>query len=108
MKNSTYDKLEFLAQILLPAFGTLYFALGEVWGLPSVDEVVGIIISIDAFLGVLLHLISIKHNDSNERFDGTMDVLERDDGGKTYSLNFDGPVDELDQKAEVLFKVIKS
>ena len=34
MSNSVYDALKFIAQILLPAIGTLYFALARIWELP--------------------------------------------------------------------------
>lgn len=54
LKNSTYDLLKWIAQILLPAIGTLYFALANIWGLPYAEQIVGTITAIDAFLGVLL------------------------------------------------------
>lgn len=54
MKNKTYDVLKWIAQIVLPAIATLYFALAEIWNFPFANEVVGTITAIDAFLGVLL------------------------------------------------------
>ena len=54
MSNETYDKLKFVAQILLPALGTLYFALSAIWGLPYGEQIVGTITAIDAFLGACL------------------------------------------------------
>ena len=54
MSNETYDKLKFLAQIILPALGTLYFALASIWGLPYGEQIVGTITAIDAFLGACL------------------------------------------------------
>ena len=56
MDSKTYDILKYIAQIVLPAVGTLYFALGAIWGLPYAEEVVGTITAIDAFLGALLHI----------------------------------------------------
>ena len=38
MSNTTYDILKWIAQILLPALGTLYFALSKIWGLPYSTE----------------------------------------------------------------------
>jgi len=58
MSNDTYDKLKWIAQILLPAIGTLYFALSKIWGLPYGEEIVGTITAIDAFLGALLGISS--------------------------------------------------
>lgn len=54
MKNKTYDVLKWIAQIVLPAIATLYFALAEIWNFPFANEVVGTITAIDTFLGVLL------------------------------------------------------
>lgn len=61
-KNSTYDKLKWVAQILLPATATLYFALAEIWGLPYGEQIVGTITAIDAFLGVLLGISTYNYN----------------------------------------------
>lgn len=58
LKNETYDMLKWIAQILLPALGTLYFALANIWGLPNAEQVVGTITAIDTFLGVLLGISS--------------------------------------------------
>lgn len=52
--NKTYDILKWIAQILLPALGTLYFALASIWGFPYGEQIVGTITAIDAFLGALL------------------------------------------------------
>ena len=56
--NKTYDALKWVAQIFLPALGTLYFALAKIWGLPAAEEVVGTIVALDAFLGALLGISS--------------------------------------------------
>ena len=34
LSNEVYDILKFIAQIVLPAAGTLYFALAGIWGWP--------------------------------------------------------------------------
>lgn len=52
--NKTYDLLKWIAMIVLPALGTLYFALASIWGLPYGEQIVGTITAIDAFLGALL------------------------------------------------------
>ena len=52
--NKTYDFLKWVAQYLLPAAGTLYFALAGIWGLPYGEQIVGTITAVDTFLGVIL------------------------------------------------------
>lgn len=54
MNNKVYDILKWIALILLPALGTLYFALANIWGFPYAEQIVGTITAIDTFLGVLL------------------------------------------------------
>jgi hypothetical protein len=54
MSNKVYDILKWIAQILLPAVGTLYFALAQIWGFPYAEQIVGTITAIDCFLGALL------------------------------------------------------
>lgn len=58
MSNRVYDILKWIAQLALPAVGTLYFALAGIWNLPYAEQVVGTITAIDTFLGVLLGVAS--------------------------------------------------
>jgi hypothetical protein len=66
MTNKVYDVLKYIAQIVLPAIGTLYFALAGIWGLPCGEQVVGTITAIDAFLGAILRITTVKYNKSLE------------------------------------------
>ena len=56
MSDKTYDILKYIAQIVLPALGTLYFALAKIWQFPYGSEIVGTITAVDAFLGALLKI----------------------------------------------------
>ena len=67
MSNKTYDVLKWIAQILLPASATLYFALASIWGFPYGEQVVGTITAIDAFLGVLLGISTINYLKKEEK-----------------------------------------
>ena len=60
--NKTYDIMKWIAQYLLPASGTLYFALASIWGLPYGEQIVGTITAVDTFLGVLLGISTINYN----------------------------------------------
>lgn len=66
MSNKTYDVLKWIAQILLPALATLYFALSKVWNLPLAEEVVGTISAVDVFLGAILGISSVQYNKNNQ------------------------------------------
>ena len=65
LSNKTYDILKWVAQLLLPALGTLYFALAGIWGFPYGEQVVGTITAIDTFLGVILGISTAQYNKDN-------------------------------------------
>lgn len=65
-KNKTYDTLKWIAQIVLPAIATLYFALASIWGLPYGEQIVGTITAIDAFLGAILGISTANYNKQKE------------------------------------------
>ena len=66
LSNKVYDVLKWIAQILLPAIGTLYFALSGIWGFPYAEAIVGTITAIDTFIGVLLGISSSQYKKSEE------------------------------------------
>lgn len=66
MSNKTYDVLKFIAMIFLPATGTLYFALAEIWNFPYGEQIVGTITAIDTFLGTLLGIANAKYKKEEE------------------------------------------
>ena len=66
MSNKLYDVLKFIAQIFLPALGTLYFALAQICGLPYAEQIVGTITAVDAFLGALLGISTMQYRKASE------------------------------------------
>lgn len=67
MTNKMYDVLKWIAQILLPAAATLYFALAKIWNLPCPAEVVGTISAVDVFLGALLGISTNEYYKENPK-----------------------------------------
>lgn len=61
MSDKVYDILKWIALYLLPALGTLYFALAGIWNFPYGEQVVGTITAVDTFLGVILGISSAKY-----------------------------------------------
>jgi hypothetical protein len=105
IKGKLYDALKFLALVAIPAFGTLYFALGAIWSLPAVDEVTKTVIAVDTFLGALLHLSSTAYSKGVETA-GEMHVEH--DGKLSFVVDGDKTdVDQLGNKQEVRFTVKK-
>lgn len=103
-----YDVIKAIAQIYLPALGTLYFALAGIWGLPSAQEVVGTVLAVDTFLGVVLGISSVNYDKSDEKYDGKLMVYPNADGsGGVVEVNLQGqnPEKLVNEKNEVVLKV---
>lgn len=65
MSNKLYDIMKYLTQIVIPAIGTLYFALASIWGFPYGEQIVGTLTAIDTFLGVCLGISSARYRSEN-------------------------------------------
>lgn len=66
MTDKTYDILKRIVQYILPALGTLYFALAQIWNLPLAEQVVGTITALDTFLGVVLGISTAQYKKEQE------------------------------------------
>jgi len=62
LTDKTYDVLKWVALILLPAMGALYFGLAGIWNFPYGEQVVGTITVIDTFLGAILGISTVQYN----------------------------------------------
>lgn len=105
LTNELYDALKFIAQIALPALGTLYFALAGIWNLPNATQVIGTLTAIDVFLGVLLGLSTTSYVKSESRYDGALVVDTSDPNKDSYSLEFSTPLNDLPNLDSVTLKV---
>lgn len=59
--NKVYDVLKWIAQLFLPAVGTLYAALAGIWGFPYGEQIMSTILAIDTFLGAILGLSNMNY-----------------------------------------------
>ena len=62
LSNKQYDILKWVALVLLPALGSLYFGLAGIWGFPYGEQIVGSITVVDTFLGVILGISTVQYN----------------------------------------------
>lgn len=109
MKNKTYDRAKPVVQIWLPAAGTLYFTLSQIWGFPAAEEVVGSIAAITLFLGAILGISSKQYHEHDYGHDGSHDgslvINDSDPQKDVLTFELDIPVDELWSKNELHFRV---
>lgn len=100
MTNKTYDILKWVAQIVLPALGTLYFALAGLWGFPYGEQIVGTIMAVDAFLGTVLKISSNGYSGDGELIVDTSDPLK-----DVYSISIPDYPEVLASKDKILLSV---
>lgn len=98
--DETYNFLKWIAQYVLPGFGTLCFAITTIWGLPYGSEIIGTITAFDTFLGVLLGISS-----SNYEGDGTLVVDTSNKTKDIYRIEINDYPEVLASKDTVTLKV---
>lgn len=105
ISSTKYDALKHAVQLVLPAIGTLYFALASIWGLPYSEEVIGSLAALAVFLGVVITFLSSAWG--NTVADGTLDVTQDATGKKTFVLGLNADPETLENQDTVVFKVNK-
>lgn len=106
-KGSMYDHLKFVALVFMPGLSSLYFGLGQIWGFPAIEEVIGSIAVVDTVLGGLLGISTVNYNKSGAKYDGTLTKMTDENGIVSIDSRLHGIEDprDIDQKKELLFKV---
>ena len=99
--NKVYDILKWITRYLLPASGTLYFALASIWGLPYGEQIVGTISSFTIFLGVILGISSVTHKKKGADTDGTLHIDVTGSEKDIYRLHLNGPLEDLSKKKKI-------
>lgn len=105
LSSKTYDYTKYAVQIALPALGTLYFTLASIWGLPYGEQVVGTITAIALFGGVLIGVSKHQYDNSEQKFDGAMNVDHSAD--EEFRLEFKKELPDLADQDEITLKVNK-
>lgn len=102
--SAVYDVLKPFALVVLPALSTLYVALGAIWGLPNVKEVVGTITAIDTFLGAALGISTKNFVAGRGIYDGHVSVVRTPESTK-YLLELDYDPELILTKKRIVLSV---
>jgi len=100
--------MKWLIQIVLPATGTLYLGLDQLWDLPAEQRVVGTILVVTTFLGVIMRISTSNYNKSDDAYDGKVVVINTPEGGKTFSLELNDDPANIENMDSLRFKVAAS
>lgn len=103
LNDNVYKWLKFGVQILLPALSAAYFALGQIWNFPNIEQIVGTLAVLTTFLGAILGVSSKTYNNRDDKYDGIF-LLEDTEDGTQLRLQ-DVHIGDLTAKKEMLFKV---
>lgn len=105
LSNVTYDVVERTTTYGLPAIAAFYLTLAQIWNLPYPEQVSGTIMAIVVLLRIFLGIAKSSYKNSTDRFDGTLELTERDDA-ITIQPNLSGlTANELSGKSEVTLAV---
>lgn len=102
--QKAYDVLKFVAMILLPAVGTLYFTLAQLWEWGNGEKVVGTVMAIDLFLGALLGIAARSYNNSDIKYTGVIKLVPNEAEDST-DLKFSVDPNKLVGSSEAIFKI---
>ena len=107
LSNRLYGQIKQSATTLLPAVSALYLGLAQLWDFPAPEKVAGTVAALNVFLGVLLSVSTRSYNNSDAKYDGSVKVIQSEDGTRGGLVMNEGP-EALLQKDEVTLKVDKS
>lgn len=105
LSNRSYDLAKWLVQLVLPASAALYFGLASIWSLPAADQVVGTLVVITTFLGVVMGISTRDYYNSGAAYDGAM-VITQAEEKKLFSLELGLEPEEIEQMHSLTFKVV--
>jgi len=105
LPSPLYDVLKDTTQIYLPAFGVLYFGLGQIWPLYEPDKVVATITLFVAFLGTCLKISTSSYNKSYKSVDGSLKVNADAGGAIPQKLSVDLTSEELADRDKITLSV---
>ena len=105
LNNSVYDVLKWTTMVLLPAFGSFYFGLSQIWNFPYPQEVVGTVACTELFIGALIGISHASRDKTALEYDGELRVNSDDPSKDVYSFVLHGDVDDLTAKDDLRIKV---
>lgn len=106
LSNQQYNVLKWIALVFLPALAALYLGLAALWELPKPTEVAGTITLVDTFLGVLLNVATKRYNQSDDKFDGSMEI-NSNDTSIIHQLEISTPPEDLGKQDSIVLRVVK-
>lgn len=105
--DTTYAAVKHTASLVLPAIGTLYYALAQIWHLPNAEEVLGTIAAVNAFLGIVLGVATKSYNNSDTKYVGDVafEPVDGDETTKRMVAHLNTHPQVISSRTEALFRI---
>jgi hypothetical protein len=100
-----YDVLKQIALIWLPGIGVLYTAVAAAWHFGYVAEVNSTVLAVDTFLGIILGISTNGYKNSDDRFDGELQVIRSGEGDQNLRLK-NVSYEALNTKNELTLRIL--
>lgn len=108
INDKVYNIIKWIIVYLLPALGTLYFSVSQLWGIPHAEQILGTISSVTIFLSMLLGISGSSYKKNGSGTDGTMLVDTSNPDKDVYLLQLNNEAMNLAEKDIITFKVDKT
>lgn len=108
LSDGVYKTLKYIAQYVLPALGTLYFALAGIWGFPYGEQVVGTLAAINTFLAAVLGISAYQYDQAGKDISGTLYLDELPDESVNSFIKFDKTEEEIANEPIIKIRVLDS
>lgn len=108
INDKVYNIIKWFVVYFLPALGTLYFSISQLWGIPHADQVLGTITSVTIFLSMVMGLSSSSFKKNGLGTDGVMLVDTSNPDKDVYLLQLNNEATNLAEKDIISFKVDKN
>lgn len=105
LSNKLYDWAKWFVYIFLPAFGTFYVTLGNLWGLPAGEQVAGTCLALGTFLGITLKVSEKNWVASDASVAGDILLVDQDGPNPNTVLAFNEDPGTLTPGQRITLKV---
>lgn len=79
MSEKTFDFLNAVVRVVLPAFATMVLGIGQVLEWSGTDKLVAVIVIVTTFLGVLVQVLSMRWKADDAKTDGYLELTGIDE-----------------------------
>lgn len=105
LPEKAYDFIKWVIQVVIPAFGALYFGVAQILDWHNAEDVVAILALICTFINVVLGISTRQYFKSGEVFDGVVVMAPGEDGALEAHAGLASPPEKIAGKSHIVLRV---